>query len=89
MSEHEPIAGPLNPVAARNVVSRLYSTGIEPDPVIVRAARAQLATSKIDKAIRESMAACPGPLHHAQVEYLVGLITDAGKKPVEDAQDGE
>jgi myo-inositol catabolism protein IolC len=86
MSNHEPVIGPLDTVAARNVVSRLYSTGIAPDPAVVRAARAKLATAKIDKAIRESMAACPGPLHPAQVEYLISQILAAGNKPVEQSE---
>lgn len=76
---HDPIVGPLDPITARNQVSGLYSRG-NPDPEVEAAARAKLATAKIDKAIREAMSVCPGPLHPAQVEYLVGLIQSAGEE---------
>jgi len=75
----EPIVGPLNPVTARNALAGLCSRG-EADPEVENAARTQLATAKIDKAIREALAACPVPLHHAQVEYLTGLISNGGSK---------
>ncbi len=79
MHENDKITGPLNPVAARNDVARLHANGANPDAEVEAAARAKLATAKIDKAIREATAACPVPLHPAQVEYLVGLIENAGK----------
>lgn len=80
MHHHEPNVGPLNTIAARNQVSGLFAKGAAPDPEIEAAARAKLATAKIDKAIREAMAVCPGPLHPAQVAHLTGLIEDAGKR---------
>ena len=78
----------LDPITARNRLNGLYAKKVAPDRDVVLAHRATLACANIDKAIRESMDACPGPLHPAQVEYLVGRIVDAGKKPVS-MQDGE
>lgn len=69
----------LDPVTARNQLAGLHSRGAVPDPDVEAFARAQLATAKIDKAIRDAMDACPIPLHHAQVEYLVGRIEQAGR----------
>jgi hypothetical protein len=74
---HDEINGPLDPIAARNAVAGHRSRGTA-DPEVEKHLRTVLATAKIDKAIRESVAACPAPLHPAQVEYLVGLITGAG-----------
>jgi hypothetical protein len=72
------IDGPLNPVSVRNELAGMRSRGTS-SPEAEVAVRTKLATAKIDKAIRESMAACPAPLHAAQVEYLCGLITTAGE----------
>ena len=74
-----PDVGPLDTISARNRLSGLYAKGSTPDPQVEEAARTQLATAKIDKAIREAVLACPYPLHHAQVEYLCGLIEAAGR----------
>lgn len=71
---------PLNPVVARNQLAALHRGSTPPDPRADAAARAKLATAKIDKAIREAMDACTVPLHPAQVEYLVGRIQRAGVK---------
>ncbi len=78
MQNPDPIA--VDPRVARNQLAALFRPGgAAPDRRVEDAARAKLATSKIDKAIRDAVAACPAPLHPAQVEYLVGLIQDAGK----------
>lgn len=77
---HDPNVGPLNTIAARNALSGLFAKGANPDPDVEASARTKLATAKIDKAIREAMDACPHPLHPAQVEYLIGLVRDAGAK---------
>lgn len=74
---HEKIEGPLNPIKVRNELAGMRSRG-NADPEAEKAVRAKLATAKIDKAIREAMAACPVPLHRAQVQYLVGRIEQAG-----------
>lgn len=78
----------LDPITARNRLNGLYAKKTPPDFDLVLASRATLACANIAKAIRESMDACPGPLHHAHVEYLIGRIVDAGNKPVA-TQDGE
>jgi len=75
--QNDPVA--VDPITARNQLAALHRGPAAPDPAVDAAARAKLATSKIDKAIRDATAACPVPLHPAQVEYLVGLIQDAGK----------
>jgi len=70
---------PIDPVTARNQLAALHrKPGSHPDPEVDAAARAKLATSKIDKAIRLAMDDCPGPLHPAQVEYLIGRVQQAG-----------
>lgn len=77
---HDPIVGPLDPVNPRNELAGLHSRGAVPEPEIEAYVRTKLATAKIDKAIREAMAVCPAPLHPAQVEYLSGLIRQAGEQ---------
>ncbi|KQQ43086.1 hypothetical protein [Nocardioides sp. Leaf307] len=69
---------PTDPTSARNELGALYSRTERPDAAADALARTKLATAKIDKAIRDAVAACPAPLHPAQVEYLVGRITSAG-----------
>lgn len=76
----DPSYEPVDPIMARNQHAALYRGSTPPDPEVEAASRAKLATAKIDKAIREAMDACPGPLHPAQVEYLVGRIHAAGRK---------
>ncbi|MCW2767958.1 MAG: hypothetical protein JWO11_3917 [Nocardioides sp.] len=55
----------------------LFAHGKTPDPEVAEAARRNLATAKISKAIRDALAVTP-TLHRAQVEYLTGLLSDAG-----------
>lgn len=69
---------PVDPVTARNQLAGLHSRGAIPDPEVDAAARTKLATAKIDKAIRLAMDECPGPLHPAQVEYLIGRVQQTG-----------
>lgn len=71
---------PTDPITARNQLSGLFAKKAQPSPEVEAAARAKLATAKIDKAIHEAMEACPVPLHPAQVAYLVGRIEAAGKQ---------
>lgn len=75
---HDPDVGPLDTISARNRLSGLFAKGAHPDPQVEACARTQLATAKIDKAIREAMDTCPAPLHHAQVDYLVRRIQQHG-----------
>lgn len=77
---NDPNVGPLNTISARNQLSGLFAKGAHPDPKVEAAARSKLATAKIDKAIREALEACPGPLHPAQVEYLTSLLQKAGEQ---------
>jgi hypothetical protein len=71
---------PIDPITARNQYAglRRRSEGFSPEDE--QAALAKLATANIDKAIRDAFRAYPVPLHPAQVEYLVGLIQQAGER---------
>jgi hypothetical protein len=77
---HEDPFEPVDPITARNQYAALYRGSTPPDPEVELAARRKMVTARIDKAIREAFAAYPVPLHHAQVEYLVGLIEQAGER---------
>jgi len=58
-------------------VAQLYANGNTPEPEVEHAARQKLATARIEKCIRETMAISP-TLHPAQVEYLAGLLDTPG-----------
>jgi len=62
-----------SPIRARNKLAALHSYGATPDPDAEAAARANLATSKIDKSIRDSLAVSPH-ISDAEIGHLVGLI---------------
>lgn len=64
---------PDSVIYARNKLAALHSRGATPDPEVKAAAQRNLATSKLDKAIREGLAASPH-LGDAQIGHLVGLI---------------
>jgi hypothetical protein len=70
---------PVPPYIARNQLGRTTQLK-DADPRVVAALRTKLATAKIDKAIREALGACDVPLFPAQVEYLCGLIQNAGRE---------
>jgi hypothetical protein len=63
-----------SPEHARNKLAGLHSRGAVPHPDAEAAARTNLATSKIDKAIRDSLRVCPKHLDDSQIGHLVGLI---------------
>ena len=71
---HDPT---IDVVHARNDLARLSSHGRTPDPDVKAAAQQQLATAKIDRAIRDALAKSPA-LHPAQVEYLSALLHTPG-----------
>jgi hypothetical protein len=73
MSENNP----KSVINARNDLARLYANGQTPDPEFLASARQQLATAKIEKAIREALSNSPA-LHPAQVEYLAGRLQAPG-----------
>lgn len=59
---------------ARGVVAGLHSHGAVPDPAVLDAARATLATSLLDREIRTRLAQSGARLNDAQVGHLVGLL---------------
>ncbi|MBA2715609.1 MAG: hypothetical protein H0U51_00850 [Propionibacteriales bacterium] len=55
----------------------LYTYGRTPDPETEAAARRELATAKIERAIREAIAAAP-PLTNEQRERIASLLASGG-----------
>ncbi|REK72133.1 hypothetical protein DX116_00315 [Aeromicrobium endophyticum] len=58
-------------------VAQLYANGKTPDPEVEMVVRQKLATARIEKCVRETLAISP-TLHPAQVEYLAGLLDTPG-----------
>jgi len=67
-------------------VGRLYSHGATPDPSVADAARATLATSLLDRDIRERIARTGTTLNDAQVGHLVGLLLAESGVPGSDVE---
>lgn len=65
---------PLTVPQARGAVAGLFSRGAVPDPSVLEAARAALATSMLDREIRMRAGIAETTLDDVQVGHLVGLL---------------
>lgn len=60
-------------IRARNQLGGLYTFGRIPDPEIEAAARRNLTLAKLERAVRDAVAAAP-PLTTEQREHIVAML---------------